>query len=316
MSARRRYLLIGVGLLAVIAVGCARADGTAAVEAPTQEDLDAVYAAVNSPLSLAEQVDLMNAQDRLVEQCMQEAGFDFDLPGQTIKTAFPSGSAISDLETWLFADPDTADTSGYGVALEAAAREGQPEPVEPIDESRMTDDELAAFHRTFHGDPDGEIVVQQLDGGSYILRAGGCHGEALRALYGDIHDYLAAEDVRVFVVNELRMAAFGDPAVEDALDKWRSCMEGIGHSATDPGALVETIYDRAPHEDQAGLQAMERELATADVTCKLQTQLHIAVARAVYERADELLPKHTTDLNRLADIERTAVERASTIPPS
>ncbi|MFD5192260.1 hypothetical protein ACFWMU_29720 [Streptomyces sp. NPDC058357] len=123
---------------------------------------------------------------------------------------------------------------------------------------------------------------------------GGCTGLAGRAVYGD----RAAEAQRGYdLVARLRGEAFersrSDPRVAAVNGKWSSCMRGKGFTYRDPDAAIE---DPRWNLLSAGPSRAEVAAATADIACKLRTNLlgvNFAV-EAEYENA--AIAAHPQDL--------------------
>ncbi len=306
--------LLPVAALVVSACGVPTPDGLGEVLPPVDDvAIQNVYDAVNTPLSEEEQVTLMNAQDKVVEECMQQAGYQLDYPENTVDAVFADRAYMSDFESWFFADENVAEASGYGFTIETQARSGPQESRGVVVEPEISAQEEPAMLETFRGADNETITLDQLDGGTLTVAVGGCLGLGMRSLYDDVEQYLTLKDVRGYVTNELRLVVMDADEVDSPLEEWRTCMKDAGHEFNSPPAVLESLYVSEADISPADLSEREFELAMTDAHCKQLSQLHQAAASAFLGRAQDLLLIKNAELAQLAQIEIDAIAKAQSI---
>ncbi|MFJ4739570.1 hypothetical protein [Streptomyces sp. NPDC088775] len=153
--------------------------------------------------------------------------------------------------------------------------------------------------------PDGRKLTTPVR--NKVVPDGGCTGLAERAVYGD----RAAEAQRGYdLVARLRGEAFersrSDPRVAAVNGKWSSCMRGKGFTYRAPDAAIE---DPRWNLLSAGPNRAEVAVATADIACKLRTNLlgvNFAV-EAEYENA--AIAAHSQELTEVRAHKAAEAER-------
>jgi hypothetical protein len=153
--------------------------------------------------------------------------------------------------------------------------------------------------------PDGRASTTTVR--NKAVPRGGCAGQADRAVHADD----AEEAQRGYdLVARLRREAFersrSDPRVAAVNRTWSSCMRGKGFDYRDPDTAVED-----PRWDLAGARPGRAEIAvaTADISCKLRTNLlgvNFAV-EAEYENA--AVDGHTDALEKVRAHNASEAER-------
>ncbi|MEU7137104.1 hypothetical protein [Streptomyces sp. NPDC046261] len=189
------------------------------------------------------------AKYTLDRACM--SGFGLTLndpkPGFTPPPAYTSANMP---RRYGVSDPAQARTHGYHLPGDDART-----PVAAEEEQTSEDG-----HRVLFGGPSptgpGALVTYN----GKPVPAGGCAGQSVRALGGDLDEDLAAELTGVSFEDSQQ-----DPRVKDALTAWAACMNGKGHSVTHPVEAARTDSERATEQEIAR--------ATDDVTCKQSTDL-------------------------------------------
>ncbi len=199
-------------------------------------------------LSDDEHREISTAFSFLVNRCSHRFGLDVDLP-------VPTGRPFSHTERrYGIADPGLAARGGYHV--EERGRQADSSELSPAEEAILSGEPPAA------GSPAA---------GSGPVPDGGCAGEAITALGGDLGSSQLARDVDIQSVTK----AMEDPRVVRVFAAWSDCMADRGYTYDDP-------WDppNDPRFTEGTPAPEEPAVATADVECKVATGL-IGVWHAV-----------------------------------
>ncbi|MFI9237563.1 hypothetical protein [Streptomyces sp. NPDC053079] len=185
-------------------------------------------------------------------------------------------------------DPAQARAHGYHLADDArAARTAAGAAAE---EEQTSED----GHRVLFGGPSptgpGALVTYN----GKPVPPGGCAGQSVRALGGDLDEDLADELTGLSFEDSQK-----DPRVKAALAAWASCMNGKGHSVTHPTEAART--------DSEQPTAQEIARATDDVACKQST----ALVRTWFTVESEIQKKQVLDHH--ADLETARLKNAAVL---
>jgi hypothetical protein len=283
-------------LLAVIAVVAslvwlrpAPGDGTAAHPVPDGYALDLV---THGERYWSDAAVLGDAEDKLVRQCMRDAGF-------AMTPASPAGAGPEHGE---LSGVDLAYRRRHGYGLAEARTTARPPAAEPSPD----------YNRAMTG--DNHITVRINGRPAVVVAASGCQGRARAALAGSVYRWATALYTPDFLNDDLIRAVAADPARPRLLRGWRDCMARRGYRFTDydqPRALVQRKLDETGPKYPAA--AEEREVATADGACLIEGRVietGIALRRAAALR---MAPQWTLELVQAARIRRAAVDNAGRI---
>lgn len=270
---------------------------------------------INTNLTPEENALVVNAQERAVEVCMQERGWDFENGTYTPETAGDGFSAMSTLDQWTFADVASAESVGYGLeahlaevsafieTLDTGGAGGRP------DEDNMSPEVSERYWLDFGGTDEERVEITERDGSHAGAAGGGCMGGGTRAVWGDIAQEMTLRDARDTAQTDIWTNTVADQAVVDALDRWRGCVLGPGLLFTDPHHAFESALSAA----LSGDYEKERLIATTDAQCKAESSLDLAVQAAFLSATNELLSDFEADLIALQQFEAEALVRAKGI---
>lgn len=275
---------------------------------------------INSRLTPEEHAIVGNAQEEVVETCMQELGWDFELGTHSAETGFEAWpSTLSQLDQWTFADVASAEAAGYGLesylaehsAFLATLDEMEGEAHIP-DQATMSPEDSARFEIEYFGTEEERIEIVERDGSGSGIAGGGCLGRGYRAIYGDdLERWRWLDDARGTAQADIWEATFADDAVVGAADTWRRCIrDELGMELADPPAAFDVAMSAA---QSVGDYERERVVATADARCKEESRLDLAVQAAFLAATNAVLPEFEADLIALQDFENEALARATQI---
>jgi len=305
------------GELSVPFIGGPREPAAIASLAPDEmrsvEEADRI---INTTLTADESAMLVNAHGAVVEACMQELGWDYEVGTATPETESGGPSFPSHLEQWTFADVSSAEVVGYGfesyLAEHAVWLQGLDEAegeARTLDPDTLKPDDAARFYVEFFGTEEERVEIVERDGSGAGRAGGGCMAEADRALYGDIEREMWLRDARGTAESDIWVATLEDQAVVEVLDWWRECVAEREVYFADP----EQAFSGALKFAQAGDHAQERLIASADAACKVESSLDRAVQAAFLAATNAVLPDLEADLLALQQLEEEALARARVI---
>lgn len=271
---------------------------------------------ISSKLTPDEAALLVNAHGAVVEDCMQQRGWDFEVGTTTPQIEQGGPSTLSQLEQWTFADVASAESDGYGLESYLAqlsafidtfgGDEGTARIPEP---DKMSAEDAGRFELDYFGREEDRIEIVERDGSHTSVPGGGCLAMAERAVYGDIEQELRLQDARSTAQVEIWGATLSDSAVVGALNAWTRCMSDGGLEFENPHSAFEEAVSAA----QGGDFEREALIARADAECKVESGLDVAVERAFLSATNAVLPDLEDDLVALQQFEEEALARAKDI---
>ena len=300
----------------VIVLGTAACQGTSPATSLDPNDVTSLERAdriINTKVTPEENALLINAHGAIVEACMQENGWDVEIPAVSPEMAAGGPGFLSRLEQWTFADELSAESDGYGFEGYLAQHSDYLTEIGEVntearmpDPSTMSAEDAARFDLDYSGTDEQRVEIVERDGSSSSVPGGGCLGRASSELWGDIEQELRLRDARSSAQSDIWQATLAGDAVADTLDAWKACVAQEGYEVEDPGVAVETALAAA----QSGDFARERLIATADASCKAESGLDRAVQVAFLTAANASLVDLEDDLLALQQFEAAALERA------
>lgn len=315
---RRTLPTLGTAAM-VVAFGMAACQGTAPPPRLNPDDITSLqlaYRIIHTMVTPVENALLINAHGALVEACMQQLGWEFEVPTVTPEMASGGPGFLTQVEQWTFADESSAGTEGYGFEAYLAEQSAWLADADEVDsEARLPDpttmsaEDAARYELDYFGTDEERVQIVERDGSPSSVPGGGCLGEASLAVWGDIEQELRLRDARGTAESEIWEATHANGAVIETLDAWKDCVAEEGYEVEAPGDAVEIALTAA----QSGDFERERLIAAADASCKADTGLDRAVQAAFLEAANTALPDLEDDLLALQKFEAAALERAKDI---
>ena len=270
---------------------------------------------INTNLTPEEIALVVNAQERAVEDCMQERGWDFENGTYTPETAGDGFSAMSTLDQWTFADVASAGSVGFGLESHLTGVSAFIETLDTggagrrPDEDNMSPEVAERYWLDLGGTDEERVEIVERDGSHAGAAGGGCMGGGTRAVWGDIAQEMRLRDARDTAQTDIWVATVADQAVGNALDRWRGCVFRQGLVFGDPHDAFESALAAA----LSGDHEQERVIATTDAQCKAESSLDLAVQAAFLSATNELLSDFEEDLMAFQQLERESLARAKDI---
>ncbi|MFF3490078.1 hypothetical protein ACFYWS_01895 [Streptomyces sp. NPDC002795] len=228
----------------------------------------------HTELSDAQRAKVAHAQELLTQQCMAGRGFRYGV-------AKPPTADELRTPGYVLDDPRWAREYGYGGQLQRernSARKADPNVARYRTLSR--DGQLRWNNALFGGPESGTVEARTPGGGTVSMATGGCNAEALRALYGDLGTWFAADKTVSGLGSLYEPRIKRSKRFVSAVDSWSRCMRDKGHRYTNPTSLRERVPALTHGLNDPRAHAVEVRLATAEAACARDSGLG-RIARAL-----------------------------------
>lgn len=165
---------------------------------------------------------------------MREAGFDYR-PAKLQETREDARNAAQP-----FGFPSRDDVAravrGESVLGEEAASIGENDKIK----KNLAPSELAKYQQAFYGEagPENGIEIKLPDGGSEGVTIGGCNGDSIERLYGDVGQWARLEATATYVRIKVQQAARDSAEFEKAVAQWKACAAAEGARGRSPFAAA------------------------------------------------------------------------------
>ncbi|MFD3416124.1 hypothetical protein [Streptomyces cyaneofuscatus] len=307
---RRKFASLCAGLViaASTAVGCTATvtPDPAATGRPqrTSEAQDAGYTGEDHRLTEAEEVLVRSAQQRLVQQCMEKAGFRY------WAGALPTADDLKGGGIFL-TDVGWAKRNGYGSRLQKKAQNVQRDDPNSAYANALPQGERVRYSETLLGSPSRGVLKSELPGGGVIeIPRDSCLSDAKSRLYGDFATWFRAEKTATNLTPLYVPDLMKDRRFTRAVDQWSACMRAAGHDYARPQEIREKLPRLTEGLGEEKAYAAEVGLAVAEATCAEATPL-AGTARALdAEYRKKRLQRYADDIAAYERMSREALARA------
>lgn len=255
--------------VAVAVVGCTAAAG---LEPPESRLAGKEDVAVARELTDAEQVQVDQALELLVRDCMKAEGFRYQpVPVASVEERQGSGYVLDDV-AW-------AREHGYGLELEGRGAEIQQSDPNHAYVNELPEAERIRWSTALDGDPSGGMLTAELPaGGSVQTPRDSCFAQAKDELYGDFAAWFQAEKVATNLVGLYAPDILADRRFAAELDAWSDCMSRRGHDYPDPPAIRDDLHRLLEGLSDVRARAVEKELAVVEATCAVRETALVSTA--------------------------------------
>jgi hypothetical protein len=143
----------------------------------------------------------------------------------------------------------------------------------------------------------------------------GCVAEARRTVYGDVEAHAGFSGWRNILRGEAALGANAQPALVEALDRWRECMRSMGEpTETHPEDISSRLRGQfAEKGPTPALAAEEVRLAALDMTCRTQSNFDAAQIAAREVSLQVVKSKRAAVLNEFLEWRSASLERAANL---
>lgn len=234
-------------------------------------------------LTAAEKVQVRHAEQTLVEQCMDKAGFRYWVAYLPTADQLKSGG-------YLVTDVDWARRNGYGSRFQDRMAEIQRTDPNAGYANSLSKPERIRYGKTLDGRSSGSLVTARLPGGGTVQTSdSGCVAEAKDQLYGDFETWFQVEKIAENLPRTYAPKVLKDTRFVHSLGTWSTCMKASGYDVADPPQARQLLTKLTNGMTRDKSFEVEVELAVAEASCATSTPL-AGTARAVQDeyRAKEL----------------------------
>jgi hypothetical protein len=308
------------GLLVAVVAGCSTSSAGSPAGSPavpsspgTAKKVSPIQTLVPR-LSDSDERTLWEGQRKIIRSCMMTRGIDFTFPsweaskGKQVQEERLS-AAVSD-KAAAFANPRWAKVHGYGFNAQALqVYRGQhlgPETGETLEPET---------NAALYGPKDGPSETINLGNGKGKLGFGttGCFADAQRRLYGDLRRFEELNFTTSNLAADLHAQVVADPAVSEALTKWRSCMSSHGWAAFQQQEDAYARVFEAYYSGADDARRLEFSIAPADAQCTVSSGYGTAVPSAEATVAARARQSLNATILAFLEIRRHALAVATTV---
>ncbi|MCX5035844.1 hypothetical protein ACFWFH_27300 [Streptomyces coelicoflavus] len=261
-------------------------------------------------LSDAERILVQRAEQELVKECMEEAGFEYWVgPLPTVDELGGGG--------YVLTDPAWAKRHGYGSRLQEKLQDVQRDDPNHAYANALPQKERVRYDKTLEGGPSSGMLTAELPGGGTVRTpAESCQADAKDRLYGDFATWFRAEKTATNLSSLYVPALLGDQRFTSALGRWAACMREAGHAYADPEEIRAKLPDLTAGMSPDEAYATEVALAVAEATCAVETGLAGTARELEDEYREKELDRYGEDVAAYARMSVAALARAEEITGS
>ncbi|PZT76719.1 MULTISPECIES: hypothetical protein [unclassified Streptomyces] len=302
----RTAAISGAALLSLIS-GCS--SETSAEDLATARRAQSALDSANAALAQERA-----AETKLIRKCMAAKGFTvFPDEGRSSGAGDAAGRAIE-----LSPTAETARKVGYGV--DPRRPENQ-----KVEESTDSFDALPTEVKRKHSmamdgyvdRPEGGVEFD-FGGGKVMVPSKGCRGETLKAVYGDVKEYLRLNWTVYNTVKQNSAEILAeDDDYQNALSAWATCLKAKGYGEVDtPEKARKTAmsyYAGIPDGDTDALDEAQRseiKQAKADAACGEKTALNSKAREAKSRASATSLVEHEAEITAWLELITKAKDKA------
>jgi len=258
---------------------------------------------------------LFLAQEQLVAACMSERGFAYSPAAPP-----PADERPSARSGWI-TDMEQARAEGYGFAAITSGEEGDvnasgDDPSAAVDPNTaylatLSNVEVAEWSEALDGSGATTTEEEGEAGEVVVVPTDGCAPQVEAAIYGDLAEWNAAQQVFEAIQREAFDRLESDERMVAARQGWISCMADRGFTYSDPEEpQTEALQAYYEGGDREAAQAREIEIATSDAECVAESKVADVYDELLEMFRSEAAARREADLLAVRDLETAAVERA------
>ncbi|MER6133786.1 hypothetical protein [Streptomyces sp. NPDC001815] len=248
------------------------------------------------------------AEQRLIRQCMAQAGFRYwvlaPLSPEELR-AFAHPFVLNDV-SW-------AREHGYGGLIQKKFFTLKKRDPNLAYRNRLSRAERTRYLTALSGGPDTPVRSVRLPAGGSIRSAvGGCEDAARKKLYGDPGTYFRANKIATNLTALYVPKLVRDKRFTTALGVWSDCMRrATGRAYADPEAVQADLPKRTEGLSGAKKQAAEVELAVAESTCAQKSALARTLEKLDREYGAPVRERYSKEISTSARMQWAALAAAN-----
>lgn len=240
----------------------------------------------------AEMREIWFVEEQLVADCMAARGLGYfpETEFQDLTVGLKTLEHRRNYSTWGWDDATLARRIGYGIEIN---REATKRLVEEADGYRsaqaefvagLSEEEVRPYEQALSGSGPLEVFAD-IEGSQLVSRSDGCLAQAQLQVYGSLAGFAHLVWVRSGLAAMAEQAMVQDEAYQQALDKWRGCVQVRGYDVLEPWDLSDLAFSDAEQSDSPEARFdVEVAAAVAEAECNLEVGLR-QTGNTAYEAA-------------------------------
>lgn len=287
-------VLVSAAFIACLLVGCMAESGNSKDDVAGKQVRD---------LTVAEEVEVDRAEEKLVEQCMERQGHRYwPVP--------VAGIAERKAGAYVVDDVDWARKYGYGRSFDIAAEEVRRSHPSITYPNSLPEQERIRYSRALDGDFGDAISVDLPAGGTVRTPRGGCYVEARERLYGDYPTWIRVKKTVTGLTPLYVPRILRDERLVTAVKAWSRCMNESGHSFKSPDEIRQKRDSLVEGMNASQAQSAEVKLAVAEAECARRTSLGKTARSLEAEYRDKTLREYPEEFATYRQMRMSALSRA------
>ncbi|WP_322983902.1 hypothetical protein [Streptomyces sp. S584] len=284
----RRTFSISVAAVAAacITAGCgAGTDATTNSPKPSKRDTVTISDSELRDLTVPEEMEIEYAEYALVKECMENKGFSYWVGPVASVDARKAGRYVIDDIAW-------AKKYGYGRPFDEAAEKERGEHPNVRFPNALPRKDRIRYNTALNGDYDDVLSVDLPAGGAIETPRTGCWAGARTHLYGDLEGWFKAKKTVTSLTPFYVPRILADKRMKKTVSAWSNCMKEAGRPFSSPDEIREKRAANTAGMSSPEAQAYEVDLAVAEATCAVKTNLGKTARRLEREHRSALLKKY------------------------
>ncbi|HWU08206.1 MAG TPA: hypothetical protein VN520_17780 [Streptomyces sp.] len=277
---------VAVAAAACITAGCGAGTGATANSAkPSTRDTVAISDSELRDLTVPEEMEIEYAEYALVKECMQNKGFSYWVGPVASAEARKAGRYVNDDVAW-------AKKYGYGRPFDEAAGKERSEHPNVRYPNALPREDRIRYNTALNGDYDDVLSVDLPAGGTVETPRTGCWAGARTHLYGDLEAWFKAKKTVTSLTPLYVPRILADEQMKKTVSAWSHCMKEAGRPFSSPDEIREKRTADTADMSAQEARSYEVELAVAEATCAVRTNLGKTARRLEREHRSALLKKY------------------------
>ncbi|MDO0932592.1 hypothetical protein QQY66_13125 [Streptomyces sp. DG2A-72] len=297
-------VLVSAAFIACLLVGCTAESGNPEDRERPQKG-EAVGVAGNQvrDLTVAEEVEVDRAEERLVEKCMERQGHPY-------WPAPVAGIAERKAGAYVVDDVDWARRYGYGRTFDIAAAEARRSHPSVTYPNSLPEQERIRYSRALDGDFDDVISAELPAGGATRTPREGCYAEARERLYGDYPTWFRVKKTVTGLTPLYVPRILRDERLVTAVKAWSRCMNESENPFRSPDEIRQKRDSLVEGMNASQAQSAEVKLAVAEAECARRTSLGETARSLEGEYRDKTLRDYPEEFATYRQMRMSALSRA------
>jgi hypothetical protein len=301
---KKSTVLLSAALIACLVAGCGVGSGNPKeMERPQKREAVGVAGKQVRDLTVAEEVEVDRAEEKLVEKCMERQGH----PYWPVPVA---GIEQRKAGVYVVDDVDWARRYGYGRPFDIAAEEAQRSSPNATYHNSLPKQERIRYSRALGGDFEDDISVELPAGGTVRAPREGCIAEAQERLYGDHPTWFRVKKTVTGLTPLYVPRIHRDMRLVTAVTAWSRCMNESGNPFKNPDEIRQKRESLVKGMNASQAQSAEVKLAVAEAECARKTSLGKTARSLEAEYREKTLRDYSEEFATYQQMRMTALSRA------